>query len=404
MEKLRLNDLNLKGQKIIMRVDFNVPLDKNGHISDNTRILLALPSIQYILNKGASLILMSHLGRPDGKFSKELSLKPCADALASLLKKEVIMAPDCIGEEVKQLALSLKPGQILLLENLRFYEAEEKPSKDSNFAKQLASLANIYIDDAFGSAHRAHSSIATITQYFPNKAAMGFLMEKELNFLQDTLKNPKRPFYAILGGAKIASKMGVFTSLLSKVDGLFIGGGMAYTFLKVMGFNIGKSIYDPNMLETAKEFLDTAKKKQVRFFLPTDVVIASTFENTASSKIILTESGIPNDWMGMDIGPQTIQSWSLKLKEAFTIFWNGPLGVFEFSNFSNGTFNIAKLLASLKALTIVGGGDSVSAVTSLGLQDHFTHVSTGGGASLELIEHGHLPGVDVLSDRNFSGI
>lgn len=400
MEKLRLSDLNLKGQKVLMRVDFNVPLDKECHISDNTRILLALPSIQYILSKGASLILMSHLGRPEGKYTKEFSLTPCANALSALLKKEVIMAPDCLSQQTKQLALSLKAGQILLLENLRFYEAEETPSKDPNFAKELASLANIYIDDAFGSAHRAHSSIATITKYFPNKAAMGFLMEKELNFLQETLKNPKRPFYAILGGAKIGSKIGVFTSLLSKVDGLFIGGGMAFTFLKAMGLEIGKSLYDPNMLDTAKEFLETAKKKQVHFFLPSDVVIASSFENTSQSKTILIKDGIPNDWMGMDIGPKTLETWKLKLKEASTIFWNGPLGVFEFSNFSNGTFNIARLLASLQALTIVGGGDSVSAVNSLGLKDQFTHVSTGGGASLELIEYGHLPGIDALSDKN----
>lgn len=399
MEKLRLSDLNLKGLKVLMRVDFNVPLDKDLHILDDTRILLALPSIQYILSKGASLILMSHLGRPEGKYSKEFSLKPCADALSHLLKKEVIMAPDCIGESVSELSLTLKPGQILLLENLRFHEAEEKPSKDPNFAKQLASLGEIYINDAFGSAHRSHSSTATITKYFPNKSAMGFLMEKELNFLQGTLKNPKRPFYAILGGAKIDSKIGVFTSLLSKVDGLFIGGGMSYTFLKVMGFKIGNSIYDPQLESTAKEFLETAKKKQVSFFLPSDIVIASAFENTAPSKIVSTEEGVPEGWMGLDIGPKTLETWSAKLKEASTIFWNGPLGVFEFPNFSNGTFSIAKLLASSKALTIVGGGDSVSAVTSLGLKDHFTHVSTGGGASLELIEYGHLPGVDALTDR-----
>lgn len=399
MEKLRLNDLNLKGHKVLMRVDFNVPLDKDYHVTDDTRIVLALPSIQYALNKGASLILMSHLGRPEGTFSEALSLKPCAQVLEHLLKKKVIMAPDCIGESVKQLAEHLKPDQILLLENLRFHEAEEKPSKDPTFAKQLAALADIYVNDAFGSSHRAHSSISTITRYFPNKAAMGFLMEKELNFLQDTLKKPKRPFYAILGGAKISSKIGVFSSLLSKADGLFIGGGMVYTFLKAMGFKIGKSICDDSMLETAKKFLKTAKEKQASFFLPEDIVIAHAFDNNAPSQVILANQGIPEGWMGMDIGPKTLEKWGAKLQEASTIFWNGPLGVFEFSNFSTGTFNIAKLLSSLKALTIVGGGDSVSAVSSLGLKNYFTYVSTGGGASLELIEYGHLPGIDALSDR-----
>jgi phosphoglycerate kinase len=399
MSKLRLSDLSLKGKRVLMRVDFNVPLDKNLHISDDTRIALALPSIQFILSKGASLILMSHLGRPEGAFIKEFSLKPCAEALSQLLKKEVLMAPDCIGSAVTQLAQHLNPGQILLLENLRFHEAEEFPDKDPSFAKQLASLADIYVNDAFGSAHRAHSSTATIAQYFPEKAAMGFLMEREVNFLQETLKQPKRPFYAILGGAKIASKMGVFTSLLSKVDGLFIGGGMAYTFLKVLGFNIGKSIFDPKMESVAKEFLATAKKKEVCCFFPKDLVIAPSCENTAPSNIVSIEEGVPNDWMGLDIGPKTLETWSSTLKKASTIFWNGPVGVFELSHFSQGTFNLAKFLASLSATTIVGGGDSVAAINTLGLKDHFTHVSTGGGASLELIEYGHLPGVDALSDK-----
>jgi phosphoglycerate kinase len=399
MEKLKLSDLALKGKRALMRVDFNVPLSPTHQVTDDTRIVGALPSIQYVLEQGASLVLMSHLGRPEGKKNDAFSLKSCVPILSQLLNQEVIMAPDCIGASVKRLADNLKPGQVLLLENLRFYEAEEKPTKDPHFAKQLASLGDVYINDAFGAAHRAHSSTSTIAKYFPHQAAMGLLMEKELNFLQQVVQNPKRPFYAILGGAKIASKMGVFTSLLSKVDALFIGGGMAYTFLKLQGFKIGHSIYDGAMVETAEQCLATAKRKQVPLYLPTDSVITHSFENTTSSKIVLTQHGIPEGWMGMDIGPTTIETWSKILKGAATVFWNGPLGVFEFSHFCNGTLSIAQLLASLKAVTIVGGGDSVAAVNTLNLKDRFTHVSTGGGASLELLEYGHLPGIDALSDR-----
>lgn len=398
MEKLTLRDLNIKGKKVLMRVDFSVPLTPDHHIADDTRIVASLPSIEYVLKQGGALILMSHLGRPEGKASPAFSLKPCAAALARLLKTEVIMASDSVGPEVKKLADALQPGQILLLENVRFHEAEEKPAKDPSFAKQLAALGDVYVNDAFGAAHRAHSSIATITKYFPKKASMGLLMEKELKFLQQILQKPKRPFYAVLGGAKISSKIGVFSSLLSKVDALFIGGGMAYIFLKLLGFKIGKSICDDSFLETAKQFLENAQRTSIPVFFPTDVVIARTFENTPSSKIVPVQHGIPEGWMGMDIGPATLESWSSQLKNAATVFWNGPLGVFEFSHFSNGTFSMAKTLSTSTATTIIGGGDSVAAINTLGLKDSFTHVSTGGGASLELIEYGHLPGIDALSD------
>ncbi|MEI8300801.1 MAG: phosphoglycerate kinase [Chlamydiota bacterium] len=397
MTKLLLKNLPMSGKKVLMRVDFNVPLDSQGQIADDTRIRLSLPSIDYILKQDAALILISHLGRPNGD-TPSLSLEPCGKRLSALLKKEVLFCKDCIGPTVKLMTDKLQPGSILLLENLRFHKEEEHPNKDFAFAKSLASIADVYVNDAFGAAHRAHSSISAITHYFPHKAAMGFLMEKEITFLQETFKHPKRPFYAILGGAKISSKLGVFNSLLSKVDALFIGGGMSYTFAKALGSKIGNSICDNNLLPLAHTFLENAKKNHTPYYLPTDHIIAKTFENTSNSKIVSAKEGIPEGWMGMDIGPQTLKTWSQELQKAATVFWNGPLGVFEFSHFTTGTFGIAKALASLKATTIVGGGDSISAINSLGLQDSFTHISSGGGASLELIEYGHLPGIDALSD------
>ncbi len=397
MAKLLLKNLPISGKKVLMRVDFNVPLDSKGQIADDTRIRLSLPSIEYILNQGAALILISHLGRPDGK-TTSLSLEPCAKRLSNLLNKEVMFANDCIGPSIKTMTEKLQPGAILLLENLRFHKEEEHPNKDFAFAKSLASLADVYVNDAFGAAHRAHSSIAAITHYFPHKAAMGFLMEKEISFLKETFEHPKRPFYAVLGGAKISSKLGVFNSLLSKVDGLFIGGGMSYTFAKALGFKIGNSICDNSLLPLAHTFLENAKKNHIPYYLPVDHIIAKTFENTAHSKISSTKEGIPEGWMGMDIGPQTLKTWSQELQKAATVFWNGPLGVFEFSHFTTGTFGIAKILAISKAITIIGGGDSISAINSLELQNSFTHISSGGGASLELIEYGHLPGIDALSE------
>ncbi|MCH9630563.1 MAG: Bifunctional PGK/TIM [Chlamydiia bacterium] len=399
MSKLSVKDLSLKDKRVIMRVDFNTPIDSSGKITDNTRIRLAIPTIEYILKHGASLILMSHLGRPKGKKDEKFSLKPVAIHLSSLLGKEVKMADDCIGKDVEELASSLTPGNVLLLENLRFHPEEEKPELNPEFAKSLASLADIYINDAFGTAHRKHSSTYSIAEYFPKVAATGFLMEKELKFLLDAISNPEKPFYAIIGGAKIGSKIKIFTTLIEKVDAFFIGGGMAYTFYKAMGKQIGDSICDNEMVKVASDFLEEAKQKQVPVYLPIDNVVANDFKSDANYRTILSENGIEDGWQGMDIGEGTIKLWKGKLENGKTIFWNGPMGVFEMDVFAKGTFAIAKTLASLSATTIVGGGDSVSAINTLNLEESFSHVSTGGGASLELIENGSLPGYDALSDK-----
>jgi len=390
MEKLSLKDLALKGQRVLMRVDFNVPMDK-GKITDDSRIRAAIPSIEYVLNHGASVILMSHLGRPK-KSEPEFSLAPCAVRLSELLKKPVAMAKDCVGPEVAAIASKLQPGQILLLENLRFHTGEEAPDQDPLFTKGLAALGTCYVNDAFGTAHRAHASTAAIAKYFAGKSAMGFLMEKEIQALSPLLSNPERPFYAIIGGAKISSKIGVIEKLLDKVDALFIGGGMFYTFLKAEGIETGDSI-----CEDPATIRDLPKEK---LHFPTDLVIAENFSNDASKQIILAKNGIPKGWQGMDIGPKTVADWSKLLPKAATLFWNGPLGVFEMENFSKGTRAIAELLAKSKAKTIVGGGDSVAAVEQMGLGKQFAHLSTGGGASLEFLEFGHLPGIDSLSDKS----
>lgn len=395
MSKLSIQDLPVKNKKVLIRVDFNVPLNKDGTISDDTRIKEALPTIQYVLKEGGSVILMSHLGRPKGKKTAEFSLAPCAKALSKLLHTPVQLATDSIGPDVEKMAKNLKPGEILLLENLRFHEAEEEPEKDPSFAKHLSTLGDIYVNDAFGTAHRAHSSTATIAKYFPNKAAAGFLMQKEISFLGSILTNPKRPFYAILGGAKVSTKMGVIKALLKKVDGLFLGGGMAYTFFKAQGISIGGSIHEDEFLDDAKKFLHDKDK----LHLPVDVVIADAFKEEAHSKTISIKEGIPSGWQGMDVGPLTLKEWEKKLQDAKTVFWNGPLGVFEFPKFAKGTDEMAKFLSKLSATTIVGGGDSVAAINKLRLASKFSHVSTGGGASLEFIENGHLPGIDALSDR-----
>ncbi|MBJ7448834.1 MAG: phosphoglycerate kinase [Parachlamydiales bacterium] len=398
MAKLRLQDLSVKGKKVLMRVDFNVPQDDQGKITDDSRILAALPSIHYVLEHGGSLVLMSHLGRPNGQKNEKYSLAPVAKRLSELLKKHVLMAPDCTGIEVQRLAHGLKPQEILLLENLRFYEAEENPEKDPSFITQLASLGDLYVNDAFGTAHRAHASTALIAQEFPGKAAAGLLMQKEIKFLGDTLLNPKRPFYAIIGGAKISSKLGVLKSLLKKVDGLLIGGGMAYTFFKAQGLKIGKSICEDNLLNTAKEILEECSAKQIKLLLPVDLVVASEFKNDSPSQIIDIINGVPDSFEGMDIGPKTVESFNYFLKDAATILWNGPLGVAEMPNFAKGTQEIAKTLAHSQAVTIVGGGDSIAALQATGLSDQIDHVSTGGGASLEYLEYGKLPGVEALSD------
>jgi phosphoglycerate kinase len=387
MNKLTLKDLPLKGQRVLMRVDFNVPLEK-GKISDDSRIRAALPSIEYVLNHGASLVLMSHLGRPK-KSEPEFSLAPCAQRLSELLKKPVQMAKDCVGPAVEAMANKLQPGQVILLENLRFHPGEEAPDKDPTFTASLAKLGTCYVNDAFGTAHRAHASTAAIAKFFPGKSAMGFLMEKEILALSPLISNPPRPFYAIIGGAKISSKIGVIKKLLDKVDALFVGGGMFFTFLKAEGVEVGNSL-----CEDPATVRDLPKEK---LHFPIDIVIADGFSNDADKQIILAKNGIPEGWQGMDIGPKTVAEWSKILPKGATVFWNGPLGVFEMANFAKGTKAIAELLAKSKAKTIVGGGDSVAAVEQMGLGNQFAHLSTGGGASLEFLEYGRLPGIDALS-------
>jgi phosphoglycerate kinase len=397
--KLSLSNLDLQDKKVLMRVDFNVPLDKNGTITDDIRIRAALPSITYILEQGGALILMSHLGRPKGTRKPELSLAPCAQRLSELLNHEVLMAPDCIGPEVNTLVNRLKPGQVLLLENLRFHPEEEHPEKNPMFAQQLAHLGDVYVNDAFGAAHRVHASTVTIAQYFPREAAGGFLMNLEMDYLNQLLHDPARPFYAIIGGAKISSKMGIIKALIDKVDALLIGGGMAFTFLKAQGINIGNSIHEDDCLEEAKGIMDSCHHQNVTLLLPVDEVVTSSLDDPTSMKVVEIKQGIPAGFEGADIGPKTIEKFSDQLQNAKTIFWNGPLGVCEEPSFAKGTFAIAHLLAKSSAKTIIGGGDSLAAVHAAGLADKMDHLSTGGGASLEFIEQGTLPGIEALSSH-----
>lgn len=387
--KLSLQDLDIQGKKVLMRVDFNVPLHPDGSISDDTRIRLTLPSIEYVLNQGGALILMSHFGRPKGIPNPAFSLKPCAERLSQLLRKEVrLIATYAQAKEIH-------PGEVVLLENLRFHEGEEHPEKDPSFAKSLAELGDIYVNNAFGTAHRNHASTAVITEYFPKKSAMGFLMEKEVSFLSQVVISPKRPFYAILGGAKVSSKIGVLESLIQKIDAIFIGGGMAFTFLKVQGISIGDSICDDALIEKAQAFLKGCLEKAIQVHLPVDIIITNGTEN----QVVLVKEGIPSGWKGMDIGPKTLEQWVPLLEKAATIFWNGPMGVFEDPAFASGTNRLAQNLSTLSGNVIVGGGDSVAAINALHLEKNFAHISTGGGASLEFIEYGHLPGIDALTNK-----
>lgn len=398
-QKLSITDLNVRQKKVLIRVDFNVPLNSALEITDDTRIVASLPTIQHVLKQGGSVILMSHLGRPNGEAKPEFSLKPCAARLSVLLDHPVIMAPNCIGSDVERLVSNLKPGQILLLENLRFHKAEEKPEKDPSFAKSLASLGDLYVNDAFGTAHRAHSSTATITKYFPGKAAAGLLLQKEIDFIGNTLDDPKRPLQAIIGGAKISTKLGVVKSLLTKVDTLLIGGGMAFTFFKALGYSIGNSIHEDDMLDEAKTILASVKGQDYRFVLPVDIVVANAMNESAETRIIDPKAGIPDGFEGVDIGPETIRLFSSHLQKAATVIWNGPLGVFEIPKFAAGTRAIATTVAKLKATTIVGGGDSIAALQQMGLADSISHLSTGGGATLEYIEFGKLPGIEALGNK-----
>lgn len=395
MQKLSIRDLDVSGKKVLLRVDFNVPMNKDGTIADDARIRATIPTIQYLLRHSNGLILMSHLGRPDGVANPKYTLAPVRKRLEELLKVPVHFSPEIIGPAVEKQAASLKKGEILLLENVRFHPAEEDPDKDPAFAKALAKLADVYVNDAFGTAHRAHSSTATIAAYFPQKSAAGLLMEKEIGALSTLLENPERPFYVVMGGAKISSKIGVIQNLLRRVDRLFLGGGMAYPFLKAKGLEVGDSLMEEGALEIAQDVL---RSSQDKLWLPVDLVIADGFSETAQKKVIDVAEGIPKGWQGMDIGPKTIELWTKALAKAATVFWNGPLGVYEMAPFIHGTESIAKALAKTKAKVVVGGGDSAAAVAKLKLEDAFYHISMGGGATLEYLEHGHLPGIDCLTD------
>ncbi len=395
MNKKTVKDIDVTGKKVLVRCDFNVPLDKEtGEITDNRRIRAAMPTIQYLLDNNAKVILCSHLGRPKGEVNSKYSLKPVAEELTKLLGKEVKLAKDVIGEDAKRLTSGMNEGDIVLLENVRFHKEEEK--NDPEFSRKLASFGEIYVNDAFGTSHRAHSSTAGVANFLP--AVSGFLIEKELEFLGGALENPKRPFVAILGGAKVSDKIGVIENLLDKVDTLIIGGGMAYTFFKAKGLNIGTSICEEDKLDLAKNLLEKAKSKGVQLLLPVDNKVAKEYSNNAEYMEVTSEQ-IPDGYMGLDIGTKTIEKYKEVLKNANTVVWNGPLGVFEFEEFAKGTNEIAKILASLDAITIIGGGDSAAAIEKMGLSDKMTHISTGGGASLEFLEGKVLPGIDCLQNK-----
>ena len=393
--KKTIRDIDLKGKKVFVRCDFNVPLDENKNITDNRRIVGALPTIQYLLENDCKIILASHLGRPKGEFNPDFSLEPVAKELERLLGKEVKLAKDVVGESAKELTSNLQNGEIVLLENVRFDAREEK--NDESLSKEFANMAEIFVNDAFGTAHRAHSSTAGIADFLP--AVSGFLIEKELKFLGSALEKPERPFVAILGGVKVSDKIGVIDSLLEKVDTLIIGGGMAYTFFKSMGYSVGDSVCELDKLDLAQELIKKAKNKGVKLVLPVDNVIADEFSPDANAKIIDSDN-IPDGWQGLDIGPKTIELFKEALKDAKTVIWNGPVGLSEYEKFANGTRGIAKALAEMEnATTVIGGGDSAAAIERLGLADKMTHISTGGGASLEFLEGKKLPGIECLQDK-----
>lgn len=393
--KKTVKDVDVRSKRVLVCVDYNVPLDANGNVSDDKRITASLPTINYLLEQGARIILCSHLGRPKGEVKKEFSLAPVAKRLKELLPNvNIYFASDCIGEEAQQKAAALKDGEILLLENLRFHKEEEK--NDPEFAKKLASLAEIYVSDAFGTVHRAHASTAGVAAYLP--AVAGFLIGKELSIMGGALENPERPFVAILGGAKVADKIGVITNLLNKCDTLLIGGGMAYTFFKAMGYEIGDSLLDAESIDLAKQLMENAKQKGVKLLLPVDTVVAKAFAADAEHMTVASNA-IPAGWQGLDIGEKTRELFAAEIKNAKTVIWNGPMGVFEFPEFAKGTEAVAKACAECGGTTIIGGGDSASAVKKLGYADKMTHISTGGGASLEFLEGKVLPGVAALNDK-----
>ena len=393
--KKTVRDIDVKGKKVLCRCDFNVPQDKaTGAITDDKRIAAALPTLNYLLDQGAAVIACSHLGKPKGEWKESLTLAPVAKRLSELLGREVIFARDVVDEDASAKAAALQPGQIMLLENLRFEPGEEK--NDPDFAKKLADLAEVYVSDAFGTVHRAHASTAGVAAYLP--AVSGLLIEKELEIMGGALADPRRPLVAILGGAKVSSKIGVINNLLDIADTIIIGGGMAYTFIKALGGSVGTSLLEEDRLDYCREMMDKAKAKGVKFLLPVDTLCAAEFSADAKPELVNTMA-IPDDRMGMDIGPKTIALFSDAVKDAGTVIWNGPMGVFEFPAFAEGTRALAKALADTDAITIVGGGDSAAAVAQLGYADRMTHISTGGGASLEFLEGKELPGVACLLDK-----
>lgn len=389
--KKTVRDIDVKGKRVLVRVDYNVPI-KDGKVGDDTRIRAAMPTLNYLLDHGASVILFSHLGRPKGGPDPKFSLKPVADYLSKLMGKPVAFSEDCVGPVAEAAAKALKPGDILLLENTRFHPEEEK--NDLELAKKMAALADIYVNDAFGSAHRAHSSTEGVAHFLP--AVAGFLMEEEIKYLGQAIANPKKPFVAILGGAKISDKIGVIRNLLSKADQVLIGGGMANTFFKAQGYPIGDSLVEDEVLDTARELLQLGG---TRLRLPVDMVVADKFDAEAASKV-MPMGPVPEGWRIMDIGPETVKAYGKTIAGAGTVVWNGPMGVFEFPKFAKGTFEVAKAVAESKAVSIIGGGDSVAAVSAAGLSDRITHISTGGGASLEMLEGLVLPGLAALQDKS----
>lgn len=389
-----LTDINMKGKTVLLRADFNVPLDEFGNITDDTRIFEELPTIRYILKQGAKLIICSHLGRPKGEFDQTYSMFPVAQQLIKYLINKVHFAVDVVGPDAIQKAKNLKEGEVLILENLRFHKEEE--ANDLYFAKKLASMADIYIDDAFGTIHRKHASIHRVAKLLPNNG-MGFLMGKEINTIEKAMQNPDRPFVAILGGAKVADKIGVVKNLMEKADSVLIGGAMSFTFLKAQGVDVGTSIVDEKSLELAKGILEKAKEEGKKLILPVDVAVSTNYSPNSKARFCKIEN-IPENYMGLDIGPRTIKIFKQKIKEAKTIIWNGPMGVFEFPEFAAGTYQVAKAISKNKGLTIVGGGDTVAAVKLYKLSKKISHISTGGGATLALLEGAELPGYDALTD------
>jgi len=393
LNKKSIEDIQVAGKKVLVRCDFNVPL-KDGTITDDKRIRESLKTINYLLDNGAKLILCSHLGRPKGEFKAEFSMAPVAKRLAELLGKEVKLAADVVGESAQQLAAELKDGEILLLENVRFEKGETK--NDAELSKKFAALAEIYVNDAFGTAHRAHSSTAGVADYLP--AVCGYLIQKEISIMGGALTEPKRPFVSILGGAKVSDKIGVINNLLEKVDTLIIGGGMAYTFLRAKGYHIGTSICEEDKLDLANEMMAKAAEKGVKFLIPVDNVVGKEYNENTEHQIIDSDE-LPEGWMGLDIGPKTSELFADAIKDAGTVVWNGPMGVSEWANFANGTIAVAKAVADSNAISIIGGGDSAAAVEKLGFADKMTHISTGGGASLEFLEGKELPGIACLNEK-----